>query len=196
MKKPVIAVDFDDVIADFNRAFLAHHNEQFGSNVSYDNIVQFDLGEIYKIDRDTFVKRAKTFCHASHDEIEPIAGAKEALQKLSGKYELHVVTSRWDSLAAITEGWIERHFPNVFSGIHFVNKDTDEQHNSKSNTCHEIGALALIDDALHHVIDAVENDLKAVLLDRPWNQEILPDGAVRVYDWAEVVAWVENNVPT
>jgi len=33
MKNKIIAVDFDDLIGDFNRAYIQHHNNRYGSKL-------------------------------------------------------------------------------------------------------------------------------------------------------------------
>jgi uncharacterized protein len=192
MNKPILAVDFDDIVADFNRAFLAHHNEKYASTVSYNDITTFDLGVVYQIDRETFVERAEYFCHTEHDSIAPIDGAVDSLLHLRKTHDLHIVTSRWSSLEHITSQWLDTWLPNVFSAVHFVNQQ-HEQNNNKYETCHRVGATILIDDALHHIYDVAQQGITCVLLDRPWNQGELPPGSTRAFTWLEAVRLITEK---
>jgi uncharacterized HAD superfamily protein len=194
LSKPIIAVDFDDVIADFNRAFLAYHNENFGTNVAYSDITTFELGLFYGIDEGLLVDRIIHFCHTFHETIKPIDGIKSTILELSKTYDLQIVTSRGDALNQVTQNWVDKWFPETFSAIHFVNKHPSEQRPGKSPICKSIGALVLIDDALHNVTNAVENGLMAILMDCPWNQGPLPDGVIRVHNWKEASEWIQKNI--
>lgn len=193
MTKPIIAVDFDDVVADFNRPFATFHNQHFNTAITYEDITQFNLCAVYQIDHDTFVERAMRFCHEHHDTIPVIGGTAETLRQLQDHFELHIVTSRSRSLKAITEQWLERHLPGLFSDAHFVNQHS-HQNEPKSIRCREIDAQLLIDDAWHHVADAAAADLPAILFDRPWNQTPVPAGVVRTHDWEAVVKWSAENL--
>lgn len=194
MTKPIIAVDFDDVVADFNRPFATFHNRHFNTDITYEAITQFDLCAIYQIDHGTFVERAMRFCHEHHDEINLIPGAAETLRQLQARFELHIVTSRSSSLKKITESWLEQHLPGLFTDTHFVNQH-HHQNEPKSIRCREIDAQLLIDDAWHHIADAVAANLKAILVNRPWNQTPLPRQAVRVSDWNEVSTLTNSLLP-
>ena len=64
----------------------------------------------------------------------------------------------------------------------------------QAEVCREIGALALIDDALKHARDVAENGIPALLPDRPWNRESTPERVHRMNSWNEIVSWVKQNV--
>ncbi|MCA9362366.1 hypothetical protein KC906_03240 [Candidatus Kaiserbacteria bacterium] len=70
----------------------------------------------------------------------------------------------------------------------------NHQNERKSVMCHEIGARLLIDDAWHHVADAAAAGLPAILLDRPWNQEPVPPGAIRTHNWPDTVTRVLEHL--
>lgn len=46
MRRKVLAVDFDDVVLDFNRSFLASHDFLYGTNLTYDQLVRYDYWEV------------------------------------------------------------------------------------------------------------------------------------------------------
>ncbi|HTU02360.1 MAG TPA: hypothetical protein VMG58_11110 [Candidatus Sulfotelmatobacter sp.] len=51
----------------------------------------------------------------------------------------------------------------------------------------------LIDDELHVARGVAEAGVAVLLVDRPWNQGLLPDGIARVKDWVEILAQVERR---
>lgn len=197
MKKPVIAVDFDDVIADFNRAFLTFHNRTYCSTVAYEDICAFDAYTVFGVERTEFHRRLLEFCNTQQHTAEPIDGANTALQALSKDYELHVVTSRCDSLQMVTKTWLRSWLPGVFSALHFTNGAAGlypERHRSKSTVCKEIAARVLIEDALHNAAAVSTQGIPVLLPDRPWNQDPLPKGTWRMDTWNEITDWIYSHL--
>jgi 5'(3')-deoxyribonucleotidase len=190
MAKPVLAVDFDDVVAGFNRAFVLWHNEHYGTTITYDGIYTYDMAVLYGTDNPTIHKRVMEFCHHYHDTIEPIEGAIENLRLLKRRYHLEIVTSRCESIALITNSWKMRHAKKIFQAAHFTNgfaSKFPERKRSKLTVCEEINAVALIDDAVGHANEVAAGAGIAVFLpNRPWNQEEIWDGVIRVDSWEEI----------
>lgn len=192
-KESVISVDFDDVVSTFNQSFVAFHNREFGTKIQFSDIQNYQLGLTYSVDETTIIKRIMHFCHHYHDELGLIEGAKEGLLLLGKTHELHIVTSRKEVLRDITEDWIERHLPGVFSGIHFTGSfgaQTISYKNAKSTVCLSLNTSILIEDALHHATDASANGVTTLLLDNPWNQAPLPEGVIRVEDWRAITKYI------
>ena len=193
MTKAVLAVDFDDVIAGFNRAFVQYHNEHFGTAISYEGIYTYDMATLYDTDNQTIHQRVMEFCHQHHDRIEPIEGAIESLCKLKKRYQLQIVTSRCESIEAVTRRWNYRLIDKLFSDAHFTNgfaSKYPERKRSKLEVCDMIRAVALIDDAVSHANEVAAGAGIAVFLPtRPWNKDAeLWDGVTRVDGWEEITA--------
>lgn len=151
MPKPVLAIDFDDVVAGFNQAFIRYHNEHYGTDVRYEDIVSYDMAHTYGTDIVTIESRVFDFYHNHHDMIEPLHEAIVSLKALKVRYRLEVVTARCESIAPITLGWKMRHIPKLFSGAHYANSYASkfpERKRSKLEICEIIGAVAFIDDAI------------------------------------------------
>lgn len=102
--------------------------------------------------------------------IPTVDGAFEVLSKLKkqGK-DLHVVTARPRLVADYTRRYIQKHFPDIFTDIHFAEHLT-EYHRDKSEVCKEIGATLLVDDSMDYVLDCAQNGIETILLQRPWNK--------------------------
>jgi 5'(3')-deoxyribonucleotidase len=121
MTKPVLAVDFDDVVAGFNQAFVQYHNHYYGTNVQYEGISSYDMTRTYGTDNETIEARVVDFYNNHHDMLEPLKDAIEHLKILRSKFRLEVVTNRCESVAPVTMGWKMRHVPRLFSGAHYAN---------------------------------------------------------------------------
>ncbi len=203
MDKKIIAVDLDDVLVDFNGSFLRWHNQKFGSNVNYGDIVDSDMTGIYDVDFVTLVNRFYQFCTDDWQSLTVMSGSEEALASLSRIGILHNVTARCESLRPVTEHMLGTYFPGVFKKLHFTNGVTikyPERKRSKVEVCREINARVLIDDNKRLVDEFANTDISFLVPDRPWNQGVLPRNAVRCglwHDpstcWKDIIAWVESN---
>ena len=191
MTKPVLAVDFDDVIAGFHHAFTGFHNTHYGTNVAYEDVYCYDMALVYGTDQASINARIFEFHEHHHDTLEPIEGAIRNLRILKQKYFLALVTSRCESTAEKTVLWKQRHAGDVFDSAHFGNgfgSKFPERKRTKLEICRTIGAIRLIDDAISHVNLVASGGIPAFLLDRPWNQEETVPGVQRVFSWDEITA--------
>ncbi len=192
MAKPVLAVDFDDVVASFNQSFALYHNKYFGTSVRYEEIYTYRLEDIYQAEEAVFHGRVMDFSHHHHDTLEPLARAIDSLSKLQKRYRLEIVTSRCESIREITLGWVRKHAFGLFSDAHFTNSygtKYPERRRTKLEVCTSVGAVALIDDAASHANEVAAAGIPAFLPTRPWNKDVeLVKGVTRVNGWDEIVA--------
>jgi hypothetical protein len=103
-------------------------------------------------------EKVHTFFESSYflEDLEPLDGAAAALERLSAKFRMVVVTSRQHCIAEATMQWVEKHFPGKFQKVYFGNHwardcpDPEKMNSSKRTKlqmCQEAGAIALIDDS-------------------------------------------------
>lgn len=199
MSKKTIAIDFDDVVMQFNSSFVTFHNRHYGTNLAYERLTRYDDWEVmYGCDKETMAQRARDFYHSpDHMLALPVHGAVEAISHLSSKYLLQIVTSRPDSTRSPTLKWLDTHFSKLFHNFHFTNiyaGANGVKPKTKSEVCREIGAVLIIDDAMKHAREVANSGIPALLPDRPWNQGEEPKGVLRVHSWDEIVKWINTNV--
>ena len=104
------------------------------------------------------------------------AGAFEVLQRLKVDHDLVVVTSRQHVIEHPTLQWLDRHFPDTFSEVHFGNHFAMEgASRKKSEICQAINAHILIDDNPSYAYDCASNGMHVLLFN--WNLE---------YRWADL----------
>ncbi len=186
-----IAVDFDDVVAGFNEAYIPHHNTEYVSPpMLYETAHTYDLTELYGVDMPTMIQRIRRFCHDFHSEIKPHDGADAALEKLKERYELHIVTSRCETLTNITTEWL-REFDLLkhFTGLHFTNSfgtAHPERTRSKLEVCRAIEAVALLEDAPGNALAVAEGDIRVLMPQRPWNKNVRHNLVRHYQHWEEV----------
>lgn len=196
MKKPIIAVDIDDVLANNAAGFVAFSNDKWGTKLTVDEYeehwarvwgIEHDLKELTRR-RDTFVGSGV------HRNFSSVDSAHDVLRRLSSRYELHVVTSRLLTMKDDTSQWLTEHYSDVFSDqtIHYAgiwDTLTSNSHNAtKADIVHTLGAYYLIDDQLKHCEAVAETGRVALLFgDYRWNQaKHLHPNIIRVKNWQEV----------
>jgi len=193
MVRKVIAVDFDDVIAAFNQAYVKFHNRQYGSPVlSYADICTFDMAKLYGVSDQVIVERVRKFCHEYHHEILPCEGLKYCMVQLAQQYSLHIVTSRCVSLTETTEEWLVTHgLRKYFAQLHFTNgfgSLYQSLKRSKLEVCREINAVALIEDAPSNAQSVADGGIIVLMPIRPWNRTFEHPQVRRFGDMSEVTS--------
>lgn len=172
--KPVLAVDVDEVIAYFIPALAEFHNEAFGGTVlTAQSFHSYDFCHVWGgTIEDSYVKMDGFYASSHFLNLKPIPHAFETLKKLQDDFELHVVTSRQFAIQDPTLKWVEQHFPNIFTEIHFGNHYSREgKVRSKPEICRDIGAVLLIDDSLQYALHCYKADIPVLLFgEYAWNQ--------------------------
>ncbi|MDD5165621.1 MAG: hypothetical protein PHG25_03785 [Candidatus Pacebacteria bacterium] len=194
-KGKIIGVDMDDVLIEFNKHFCLYHNRLYGTTLEKKDIFSFDLTEVWQAPREVIVDRVLNFINSTdHDNALPVAGAIDAIKKLSKDNTLIVVTSRADELKEVTLKWLDTHFTGLFSQVVFTNSfPGNGKKKKKSEACKECSIEIFIDDAPEHIRDISTNGVHSLLLDNPWNQHELPPNVKRVYSWDEIVQYIASD---
>lgn len=194
--KQTIAVDIDDVLSPSAEAFIAYSNKVWGHDLAVDDYHE-EWGGVWGVPLEEAIRRSKLF-HESTAYFEAFTCFDHALPvliKLSKRYKLVILTSRKAVLKEVTEAWLNKHFPDVFSEVIFAGIwDGDEHvytqlHKSKADMCRQVGADYLIDDQIKHCLGASEVGVTGLLFGSyGWNKtdKALPAGVVRVHNWKEV----------
>ena len=200
--RPVIAVDVDEVLADFIPTLALYHNEMWGSNLSSASFHSYEFHHVWGGTFEECNVKMLQFFETTHlDQLSPVKGALEALQWLKDETgaELHIVTSRQHAIADRTRYWIDTHFPGIFKEVHFGNHySSSGQKRSKPEMCQDIGALVIIDDSQKYAGHCAEAGIPCVLFgDYAWNRdEEMAGGVVWTSKVEEHVAALVTKVGT
>eukprot|EP00055_Hartaetosiga_balthica_P001804 m.1938 g.1938 ORF g.1938 m.1938 type:complete len:211 (-) comp1670_c0_seq1:68-700(-) len=197
-KKPVIAVDLDEVLGYFVRALCKFHNDVYETEFVETDFNSYTFRNVWGGSEEESSIKVHDFLESDYfvKGIDIVPGAKEALIKLKEKYDLVICTSRQHIIAQTTHEWIEQHYPDIFSSILFGNHFGREGvKKSKPEMVQAIGADYLIDDALHYATQCADH-LKQVLLfgEYAWNEtnDALKPGITRVNDWIDVLNFFDG----
>ncbi len=194
-RKPIIAIDIDDVIAANAPAFIEYSNKKFGTHLTADDYSE-RWEDIWKVERQEALIRAHEYHESGHIATYGIIdGASDALKKLKKNFKLVVLTTRRQSINQLTKDWIQNFYPDIFDDFIFTgfydNPDIDGRTLTKAELAKNIGAEYLIDDQLKHILASAEIGIKVLLFgDYFWNKSNdLPKNVTRVKNWEEVLKY-------
>jgi uncharacterized HAD superfamily protein len=197
MSKPTIAVDIDEVLFPMAPTFLDYHNTTHGTTITLDQMVSYYLEDITGETIEEVIEKIKAYLDSEHySSGTPIKGSVEAISKLRQRFRLVLITSRNDFYRGYTEDFIEKHFGGLFDELRYTHEiENPTATIPKHVICKELGAMVLIDDHLHNVVECVKAGVDAILFGSyPWNQaNALPKGLVRLNDWQEVLEYFDGK---
>ncbi len=190
-KKRVLGLDFDNVLMDFYSGINEYHNQKYNTDYSREKCVVVNLEKVWGCTTEEMHRRIVDFYHSDiHSETPPMAGAREALEKLRDSHSLVVVTSRPNFIKEKTMSWLDKHFPNLFDQVYFTNLYLGEAKHkkSKAEACKELGVDVFVDDFVSYATDVAQSGTKTLLLDAPWNRDVeLHPNITRVNSWDHIL---------
>ena len=186
--KQVLAVDIDDVIFPFVPELAKFHNQRFDTELDIDSFHSYIFNEVWGGTSEEGHSKVMDFFETDCMEVEPIAGSRETLARLSSQFDLFIVTSRDEELRSVTEPWIEKYFKDFFQELILCgNPYTGNGYISKVQTCKKIGAQFLIDDQRKYCQECGNEGVRSIIFgDYRWNRGTVPTLSVRARDWGEV----------
>ena len=191
-----IGIDLDEVVADTMPAVIHFHNRKYGTDFKKGDFYSYHFWDVWGGTKDEAIKKMYDFFATDHfAKINPVAGSLVAINTLKENgHELFVITGRQNEIIEETEKWIKKHFPEIFSGIHFANSYGLTGHPiKKSAICAQLGIKIMIDDDMDHAKDLTKFGIKVLLFDQPWNQDNLEGDIERVFSWKEIINKISGN---
>lgn len=183
-----IGIDLDQVLADFSAAFDEFHDTHYGTDFRTNPPSDFYLSKILDISEEEELDRVRKF-YDTHFflEMKPFPDAVSAIEELSQRYQLFVITSRPEFVEKETKAWIAKYFPDCFTDIILTNHYFGGT-KKKSAVCLENKIDYMVEDMAHYANDCAEAGVPTFLITRLWNiNEKLASNVTRVDNWADIV---------
>ena len=193
----VTGIDLDEVLGGFVPAIALWHNATHGTELTADDFHSYKFCDVWGGTNEESVDKVHAFFDTEYfTGIAPVPGAREALEELKEDFDLVVITSRQHAIQDETRRWLDAHYPGIFRKVLFGNhwsKDCPDptimnaSKRTKEEMCKEVGAVALVDDAVGYAFGCSSAVEKVILFGNySWNQtdEPLPANVVRCADWA------------
>eukprot|EP00920_Eleutheroschizon_duboscqi_P005487 GHVT01012964.1.p1 GENE.GHVT01012964.1~~GHVT01012964.1.p1 ORF type:complete len:209 (+),score=25.05 GHVT01012964.1:219-845(+) len=120
--KKTVALDIDEVLAQFIGGISDYHNETYGTSLAFSDFTSYRFSEVWGGSNASAVEKVDGFFKSKQfKNVQVVPGAKEAVARLSKNFNLVVVTSRQLQIKEKTIKWLELNFPRTFSNVYFAN---------------------------------------------------------------------------
>ena len=185
MKKQVLGIDIDGTLTEYD-SFLPYLNELLGTKVKPEEIIQYDLHEIFGMEYDAFSSLFDEHSIPLYQMAVPRPCAIQELQWLDKQFDIIYITARYGEFRELTQNWIKQHgFPDrqlICTGSH-----------DKLSAIKENQVCVMVEDRLENALEIWGKlQVPVFLLDTPYNQGLLPNGICRVKDWHEIIAEIKK----
>lgn len=153
-----VAVDLDDVLADLISFLIRTHEELVGEKLGRSEATSWDVFPPAVHDHVRY--------EGGYGDLVPLPYAREFLEWLGRRHEVHIVTYRGAHARSITEEWLDRHVDGLFDGLHLTG-------GGKVDTCRKLSVQLIIDDSCSQIPVVTETlGIPGILIDTPMNQHI------------------------
>jgi uncharacterized HAD superfamily protein len=182
-----IALDLDEVLAEFFDALLKYHYKKTGKLYTKQDFPKWEWWPLLGETKEQAIKNVDEF-HESHslEDISTIKGAEQAIKELSKNNELIIITSRPIRFKEKAESWIYHHFKNKINVIN-AGDFHKGQASTKAEICKELGIFILIEDSPQTALECADAGIKVILFNYPWNKALLHKNIIRVNNWDEAM---------
>ncbi len=181
--RPLLAIDFDDVLFDCDGALREILRREFGFNATYSEFIKTNPHMKEEVFR---------FLYGNdHQNCAAINGSREAVTHLLDAYRVIVITGRSETTMVQTEDWLRNNFATMLPEVYFANNflsDPNRERRKKVEICIKLGVSVLVEDSLEEAVSVASDEITVLLIDKPWNRcELLPPNVYRVKDWKHIL---------
>ncbi len=199
MKRTIIAIDIDDVIADSTEAIRLSVNKRYNVNLKPEHYqVEGDFWGYYErvwdmhnlSDRVNYQdESAEMAVDQSHIPLLP--GALFAITELSKRFDIIFITARYTEWQEATAVWLDKNLSGLFKDLHFAGNSEHADKKTKGQQAKEVGASWLIDDNPEHCLTAIAEGVNTVLFGEYGWQHDAPQDLLRCRDWPAVLEYFD-----
>lgn len=191
-----IAVDIDEVLCEFVAEFLKWYNQRHGTDWTFNDVTDYHWPNFMNAPLDQLVDEAHEFFKTDmYHNLPLVRGAREGIADLAKEHRLCAVTGRQNILKGITLKWLDENFPKTFEKVEFTNNYAKDGTPplSKGDVCKNLECEVLIDDDTRYVEPILDNRVKLILFNKPWNAHLrMPPSIRRANNWPEIISFVKE----
>jgi len=187
-----IGIDLDEILSDTLTSAIDCYKNTHNVSLNRETFTAKDYREIWG--------KIENFWQSEYfKNTKPVKGAFEELAPLKKLgYEFYIITGRYNKYTTQTKEWLDKYYPNIFSGIYFANTfNTEGGTKKKSEICKNLGIEIFIEDDELHIEDCSDAGIKVLILDHPWNKHKDVKNSIRAYSWKEMsekINKIKNNI--
>jgi uncharacterized HAD superfamily protein len=174
-----IGIDIDGTVTSPS-SIVPLMNESFGKDLRYEDCLEYNLANVYKITEEEFVAWLDQNGERLYDEAPVHGTADQILRDWHEKYKLVYISAREARHLDVTLNWFSRY------QIPYHEIDLVGTHD-KLTSAQKWKVDLFLEDRLENALQLSEAlQIPVFLFDTPYNQGPLPDLIQRVSSWDEV----------
>jgi hypothetical protein len=183
----ILALDYDGVIADTNQVKSDWIAENLGQNVPPWLCNRTECVPIIGLENYNRMSPI-VYGRGASLRARPVPGVLQAVQTLRQVYRLIIVTARTEEQIHWTREWLaQTGIADAFEDIHSSSGGI-----AKAEIVHQLGAVALVEDDVRHLLKFPEVPFARIHLAPQWADAHSDSGIVTVSDWQGVVSALCN----
>ncbi|MGE7271571.1 5' nucleotidase, NT5C type [Brevibacillus panacihumi] len=183
-----IGIDIDGTVTSPS-SIVPLMNECFGKNLRYEDCLEYNLANIYKITDEEFADWLDQYGERLYHEAPVHGNADQILRSWHQEHKLIYISAREDRHREVTLNWFSRYH------IPYDEVDLIGSHD-KLASARKWEVNLFLEDRLENALQLSEElEIPVFLFDTPYNQGVLPDFIHRVYTWEEVNHKVKQLFP-
>lgn len=188
-----IGIDLDGTVADFLGTATPIIQSMYGLTPDYSKPA-YRIEEIFGLTKESRPPDMKERLYVEHKLFRNLKKLEEDNQHLTSqlvqaipRLKIYFVTAREGDprIVSDTRVWLDNN-TNCYDDIFHVTEIT------KGEFCSAAGIEVMIEDEAGNILSLLENNVKVVVMDQPWNRHLivedLPGKVVRVSDWKQAVS--------
>lgn len=179
-----ICIDIDGTITNAYD-WLDITNEYFNKNITEDQITEYEIHQVLGIERHEYEDFYNKNKFKIHSEQKLRGDAKLIINKLSKLHNIYFVTARDKELETLTHLFLRKNeisYDDLFVlGCHY-----------KVDKARELNCSIFIEDNYNNAIQLSNAGFKVLLIDTNYNRKPLNRNIIRVNDWKEIAAIINE----
>ena len=197
MKKIIIGVDADGVLTNLYSFYMREGKRYLKREPN--NLNGYDLKEMFDMTKKEEFKYGLTILNKYCKKEPPRIYATEVIKRLNKQScELYEITARKfvtkKSLIGkyyryLFEKWIKE---NEFSFKSIEYCSENNSFRDKFMACSKLNVDIMIEDKPDIALGLAESGIKVLLMDAPYNKEVVHNNIIRVVDWKEIESKVKS----
>lgn len=188
MKKILkLGIDLDDTVWKYTEKFIDYFNSLKNTAHNVDDFKSYSITNSLGITENELFDLFEKFDNGLFcNETFLLEGFADIFNKIKNKFEIYFITARPKNTEQIIIGKIKSFSKEEFP-VHFCKDENKDIGISKGTICKKLGIDIMIDDGLHNLQECLEDGIKCLLLDYPWNKtNDLDSNIIRVKNWVEI----------
>ncbi|MDQ0231624.1 hypothetical protein [Metabacillus malikii] len=180
-----LGIDIDGTVTD-PKTFVPYLKNSFNPSLTYDDMKEYDLTKVLNISEEEFWVWMDNFEPIIYEQAPLATFAREVLTEWEKQHQLYFISARRQHLADITHNWFEN------NGIFYHHLELIGHHNKLEAIKKNKISIFFEDKHDNACMICEEHKIPVILFNTPYNQEVVPNGVIRVDDWLEAKQWVNQ----